>query len=39
MGLTPTLDNGYFDSPVMSREHAEIEADMAGQVSHILRTY
>lgn len=35
MGLTPTLDNGYFDSPVMSREHAEIEADMAGQVVRI----
>lgn len=36
MGLTPTLDNGYFDSPVMSREHAEIEADIPRQVSQIL---
>lgn len=35
MGLTPALDNGYFDSPVMSREHAEIEADIPGQVVRI----
>ncbi|KAI7780901.1 hypothetical protein LA080_015468 [Diaporthe eres] len=35
LGLTPTLDNGYFDSPVMSREHAEIEADIPRQVVRI----
>lgn len=39
LGLTPTLDNGYFDSPVMSRDHAEIEADIPRQVSHVLKMY
>ncbi|KAG8169086.1 hypothetical protein KVR01_001835 [Diaporthe batatas] len=35
MGLTPAIDNCYFDSPVMSREHAEIEADIPQQVVRI----
>ncbi|KAI3393803.1 hypothetical protein diail_3624 [Diaporthe ilicicola] len=35
LALTPTLNNGYFDSPVMSREHAEIEADIPGQIIRI----
>lgn len=35
MGLIPAIDNGYFDSPVMSREHAEIEADIPKQVVRI----
>ncbi|POS73843.1 hypothetical protein DHEL01_v207760 [Diaporthe helianthi] len=35
LGLIPALDNGYFDSPVMSREHAEIEADIPEQVVRI----
>ncbi|KAJ0119312.1 hypothetical protein J7T55_013550 [Diaporthe amygdali] len=34
LGLTPMLNNGYFDSPVMSRDHAEIIADIP---AHVIR--
>ncbi|ROW00786.1 hypothetical protein VMCG_06493 [Cytospora schulzeri] len=36
LGLLPTLGNGWIDSPVMSRHHAEIEADLHRQASTAL---
>lgn len=36
LGLTPMLNNGYFDSPVMSRDHAEIIADIPAHVGNIF---
>ncbi|KAL8868646.1 MAG: hypothetical protein Q9174_004853 [Haloplaca sp. 1 TL-2023] len=33
-GLFPARDNGWFDSPIMSREHAELSMTMDGDVSY-----
>ncbi|EPE08183.1 fha domain protein [Ophiostoma piceae UAMH 11346] len=35
-GLIPAANNGYFDSPVVSREHASIEADLDEGVVRVI---
>lgn len=33
LGLQPAVSNGWYNSPVMSRHHAELEADFANEAS------